>query len=47
MLASVPTRFLAAALFHVSGGSWKRVAVFEGIMGVLTAAIVAVGGTWI
>ena len=47
MLASVSIRFPAAALFYVSGGERKRVAVFEGLIGLLTAATVTVEGTWI
>jgi hypothetical protein len=37
MIAAVPGRLLAMVVFHRSGGGWKNVAPFEGVMGVLTA----------
>lgn len=37
MIATVPGRLLAMVIFHRSGGGWKNVAPFEGLMGLLTA----------
>ena len=37
MIAAVPGRLLAMVVFHRSGGGWKSVAPFEGVMGLLTA----------
>lgn len=37
MLTAIPGRFLAVIVFHRAGGGWKRVAPFEGAMGLLTA----------
>jgi hypothetical protein len=37
MLVAVPGRLLAMVVFHRSGGGWKNVAPFEGLMGLLTA----------
>lgn len=37
MIAAVPGRLLAMVFFHRSGGGWKSVAPFEGLMGLVTA----------
>lgn len=37
MIAAVPGRLLAMVVFHRSGGGWKSVAPFEGLMGLFTA----------
>ncbi|KAJ5379804.1 uncharacterized protein N7496_002232 [Penicillium cataractarum] len=37
MLAAIPGRLLAMVVFHRSGGGWKNVAPFEGLMGMFTA----------
>lgn len=37
MITAVPGRLLAMVVFYRSGGGWRGVAPFEGVMGVLTA----------
>lgn len=44
MIAAVPGRLLAALVFHRSGGEWRKVAPFEGIMGTLIA--IGIYWTW-
>ncbi|KAL3253835.1 hypothetical protein ABHI18_009313, partial [Aspergillus niger] len=42
MVATIPTRFLAAVVFYRTGEeAWKRVAPFEAVMGFVTAV-----GVW-
>lgn len=43
MVATIPTRFLAAVVFYQTGeDAWKQVAPFEAVMGVVTAV-----GVWL
>ncbi|GKZ93955.1 hypothetical protein AnigIFM59636_007313 [Aspergillus niger] len=43
MVATIPTRFLAAVVFYRTGEeAWKQVAPFEAVMGVVTAV-----GVWL
>lgn len=44
MVAAVPGRLLAAFVFHRSGGGWRKLAPFEGCMGLLVA--IGVYWTW-
>ncbi|KAJ5792170.1 uncharacterized protein N7503_008148 [Penicillium pulvis] len=44
MIAAVPGRLLAAFVFHRSGGGWRKLAPFEGCMGLLVA--IGVYWTW-
>ncbi|KAJ5679834.1 hypothetical protein N7462_008078 [Penicillium macrosclerotiorum] len=37
MMAAIPGRLLAMVVFYRSGGGWKNVAPFEGLMGLFTA----------
>lgn len=37
MITVVPGRLLAMFVFHRSGGGWRNVAPFEGVMGLLAA----------
>ncbi|KAJ5081008.1 hypothetical protein N7456_013718 [Penicillium angulare] len=44
MLVTVPGRLLGAFVFHRSGGEWRKMAPFEGLMGLLIA--IGVYWTW-
>ncbi|EHA25836.1 hypothetical protein ASPNIDRAFT_43752 [Aspergillus niger ATCC 1015] len=47
MVATIPTRFLAAVVFYRTGEeAWKQVAPFEAVMGVVTAVGVWLWGVW-